>query len=141
MTSQNRILSFTPQSEGPEPEPKDDEHAGMDRAIARSGPPWSKIALYGGPGALAVLVLAWLVFGFEGGRVYRVNQDRVTIGEVTAGTFDDFIPVRGRIAPLSTVYLETTEGGRVEKVLVEDGAHVKAGQPLVQLPTPRCSST
>jgi HlyD family secretion protein len=105
----------------------------MDRVITRQGPDWRKIAIYGGPGALLLLVLAWLLFGFESGRVYRVNQDRITIGQAANGTFDDFIPVRGRIAPLSTIYLETTEGGRVERRLVEDGAIVKAGQPLVEL--------
>src|SRR5262249_32929346 len=49
------------------------------------------------------------------------------------GTFDDFVPVRGQVAPLTTVFLETLEGGQVQQVLVEDGAHVKAGQPLVVL--------
>jgi HlyD family secretion protein len=140
MTTQNRILTFTPQAEaGPttptpegQPEPNT-EQSGMDRVITRQGPDWKKIVMYGGPGALLILVLAYFLFAFEGGRVYRVNQDRITIGQVTAGTFDDFVPVRGRIAPLSTVYLETTEGGRVDRRLVEDGAIVKAGQPLVVL--------
>ncbi len=135
MTSQNRILSFTHQS-SPEP-PKDGagnpEQSGMDKVIAKQGPDWKKIAMYGGPAAFALLVLLYFVFGFESGRVYRVNADRITIGTVVAGTFDDFVPVRGQVQPLSTIYLETTEGGRVEKVFVEDGAQVKAGDPLVQL--------
>ena len=114
----------------------------MDRAVTRARAPTGRRSrCTAGRRADRSSIVAWLVFGFEGGRVYRVNSDRITIGEVTAGTFDDFVPVRGQIAPLSTVYLETTEGGRVEKVFVEDGAHVKAGDPIFSSPTPRFSST
>jgi len=47
--------------------------------------------------------------------------------------FDDFLPLRARVTPLVTVYLDAVEGGRVEKKLVEDGAQVVAGQPLAVL--------
>lgn len=106
--------------------------AGMDRKIERKSWPPKRIAMIGG-GVLGLIALIWLALSFEGGRTYRVGADRVTVATVTQGTFEDFIPVRGRIAPLSTVYLETIEGGRVEKVLVEDGATVTAGQPLIEL--------
>ncbi|MFQ5347353.1 MAG: HlyD family secretion protein [Rhodothalassiaceae bacterium] len=62
-----------------------------------------------------------------------VSESRLTISTVTRGRFEDFIPVRGRVTPLKTVYLDAVEGGRVEAIHVEDGAHVEAGQLLVTL--------
>src|SRR4029078_10723054 len=50
-----------------------------------------------------------------------------------SGTFDDFLPIRARVTPLVTVYLDAVEGGRVEQKLVEDGAQVTAGQLLAVL--------
>jgi HlyD family secretion protein len=47
--------------------------------------------------------------------------------------FEDFIPLRGRLVPRSTVYLDAIEGGRVEQVLIEDGALVDAGEPIAML--------
>ena len=47
--------------------------------------------------------------------------------------FEDFIPLRGRLVPRRTVYLDAIEGGRVEEVLVEDGALVEAGDPIALL--------
>jgi len=52
---------------------------------------------------------------------------------VERGRFDDFLPLRARVTPLVTVFLDAVEGGRVEKVLVEDGAMVQQGQLLAEL--------
>lgn len=106
--------------------------AGMDRRIEKKGlPRWQLFWIAGGAAALAAIL--YLALSYEGGRVYRLNAGQVTVSTVQRGTFDDFIPVRGKLAPLSTVYLETIEGGRVDRRLVEDGAVVKAGQPLIEL--------
>ena len=46
--------------------------------------------------------------------------------------FHDLIPLRAKAVPRDTVYLDAVEGGRVERVLVEAGATVTAGQPLIE---------
>ncbi|MEC4593883.1 efflux RND transporter periplasmic adaptor subunit [Nitrospirillum amazonense] len=69
----------------------------------------------------------------QGGQTVRVAESRLTVATVSQGTFEDFIPVRGAVEPLNSVYLDSIEGGRVEKKLVEVGQKVKAGQPLVEL--------
>lgn len=125
MGTPDRIVTL--QQPGPPP-----GGAGMDRKIERKTWPPRRIALFAG-GGLILLAIAYVALNVEGGRVYSVGADRVTISTVTQGTFDDFIPVRGQVAPLNTVYIESIEGGRVEKKLVEDGAMVKAGQPLIEL--------
>lgn len=104
----------------------------MDRVVEKTT--WQKyrpLAIYGG-GALALLMLI-LIFMPEGGRALKVEVGRIVISEVIAGEFDDFIPVRGQVAPLKTVFLDAIEGGRVEAIYIEDGATVVAGQPLVDL--------
>jgi len=102
---------------------------GMDRVIEkRKLPGWAKYA--GGALALLLLGLAW--FLAPRGNTQSVQSDRLTISEVRNGTFDDFLPLRSLVTPLLTVYLDAVEGGRVDKILVEDGAFVK-GQLLAVL--------
>ncbi len=105
--------------------------SGMDRVVARRRIPllW-KIA--GGVVALALLAAAFLAFAPRSGS-QTVDGSRMTISAVTRGTFDDFIPLRARVTPLLTVYIDAVEGGRVEKMLVEDGATVQEGQPIAVL--------
>jgi HlyD family secretion protein len=105
---------------------------GMDRRIERKTPLGRRIG-YGVAGVLALLFAWWLVETLLSGRSLSVNSERIAVSDVTVGTFEDFIPLRGRLVPRSTVYLDAVEGGRVEQVLVEDGAIVEAGEPIVVL--------
>lgn len=85
-------------------------------------------------GGAVVLVAALLFWWFApSGSSQTVGADHVTVSSVTRGTFDDFIPLRARVTPLLTVYIDAVEGGRVEKMLVEDGATVAQGQPIAVL--------
>jgi len=70
------------------------------------------------------------------GHVYRLPLNRVTIATVTQGPFEDYIAVRGTVAPLIIDYLTTDQGGTVKQVLVLDGAMVKSGQKLIILSNP-----
>ena len=107
---------------------------GQDRAIRRK-PSWQRYALIGVAAFGIAGVAAWALIG-SGGNVYRAPRAQLTIGTVTQGPFEDFIAVRGAVAPLITAYLTTDQGGTVKKVLLEDGATVKAGQPLIILSNP-----
>ncbi len=104
----------------------------MDRKIARKTPITKKL----GYGAAALLIIAfgwWFVDTLLGGRSLSINSQRIIVSTVTVGTFEDFIPLRGRLVPSSTVYLDAIEGGRVEETLVEDGAAVEAGELIAVL--------
>jgi len=105
---------------------------GMDRKVEKKMPVGRKLG-FAGLVVLAAVFIWWLADTLTGGRSLSVNSQRVTISDVTVGTFEDFIPLRGRLMPRSTVYLDAIEGGRVEKVLVEDGAIVEAGDPVAVL--------
>ncbi|MDP8995276.1 MAG: biotin/lipoyl-binding protein, partial [Pseudomonadota bacterium] len=103
----------------------------MDRVVERRGLRKEiKIALV----AAAVLAAALLFYLMApSANSQTVAADRVTISTVERGRFDDFLPLRARVEPLVTVYLDAVEGGRVEQVLVEDGAMVAQGQLLAVL--------
>ena len=103
----------------------------MDKMVERRGLPRNtKIAI----GAGAALVLALLFWWFmPGAGSQTVTKNRLTISTVQTGRFEDFIPLRAKVTPLLTVYIDSIEGGRVDKVLVEDGTDVVAGQPIAML--------
>ncbi len=107
----------------------------MDRVIARK-PAWRRFAVPVVAGTIAVAVGVWAFWGMGGGSVYRVPINQLTIATVSEGPFEDFIPVRGSVAPLTTAFLTTEQGGTVKQVLVEDGAQVKSGQPIIILSNP-----
>jgi HlyD family secretion protein len=104
--------------------------AGMDRVVkTRRLPRW---AMYGGGGLLLLLALMLFWWLAPARNSQTIAADRLTISTVQKGRFDDFVPLRGRVTPLVTVYLDAVEGGRVEKLFVEDGTMVKKGQLLAQ---------
>jgi HlyD family secretion protein len=104
---------------------------GMDRAVAsRKLSPKMKLGL-GAGGILLLLFAAW--FLAPAGNSQTVDATRLTISNVTQSRFDDFLPLRAQVQPSLTVFLDAVEGGRVERVLVEDGAMVTQGQLLAEL--------
>ena len=104
---------------------------GMDRVVqSRRLPLKVKIAI--GAGAIVAAIALFLAFA-PSGSSQTLAADRVTVSAVTKGQFDDFVPLRARVTPLVSVYLDAIEGGRVERVLVEDGTMVQKGQPLAIL--------
>jgi len=104
----------------------------MDRVVERKGIPYRRLAI---PAAVVVALglLVWFLLNQGGGRSLVVDNSRIVVAKVTRGVFEDFIPIRGQVTPRQTVYLDAIEGGRVEEKLVEDGAMVKAGDPIVVL--------
>ena len=103
----------------------------MDRSLARP-PLWRRY----GPHAIAaviVIAIAITLMGKVSTHTYRIPAERLTFGTVKRATFEDFISVRATAVPYTTRYLTATQGGEVDKVLAEDGATVKAGQPLIIL--------
>jgi len=103
----------------------------MDRVVERKGID-KRILIGGAVGATLLLILIFWLFAPRSGSE-SVSRDRLTIATAQSGVFEDFLPLRARVTPLVTVYLDAVEGGRVEKKLVEDGAKVTAGQPLAVL--------
>lgn len=103
----------------------------MDRVVVRKRID-KRILIAGGAAAVLLLILLFWLFAPRSDS-QSINPDRLTIATVEHGVFEDFLPLRARVTPLVTVYLDAVEGGRVEKKLVEDGAQVTQGQLLAVL--------
>lgn len=103
----------------------------MDKVVVRKGLRNEvKIAIV----VLLVLIAAFAFYMMApAANSQTIAADRVTISTVARGRFDDFLPLRARVEPSVTVYLDAVEGGRVEQRMVEDGAVVQQGQLLAVL--------
>jgi HlyD family secretion protein len=85
-------------------------------------------------GALLTVAVAAAVYVRLGlTRSVVVNANRLVISSVKADVFDEYVPATARVAPRTIAYLDAVEGGQVAEVLVEEGALVHQGQPLVRL--------
>lgn len=80
-----------------------------------------------------VLLIAASIYYTSGKSKLNVDLDRITISEVKKGPFQETIPINGVVLPLTTIYLDAVEGGRVEEKYVEDGTIMKKGQPILRL--------
>jgi HlyD family secretion protein len=117
------------------PNPREPVSGGaMDRVVERRGLS-NKVKAGIAAGALGLAAIGFYAYA-PSGNSQTVAADRVTISTVQRGTFDDFLPLRARVTPLLTVYLDSVEGGRIEEKLVEDGATVQKGQLLAVLSNP-----
>ena len=104
----------------------------MDRIIEKKK--WGKKKVMTITGIVALLVLVGGSFYLTSGTSkLNVDTERITISTVSKGNFKEFIPVNGVVLPLTTIYLDAMEGGRVEEKFVEDGAMMKKGQPILRL--------
>ena len=104
----------------------------MDRVIEKKFWNSKRILIIFGSVALAGLIGASIYFS-SGKSKLNVVTDRITISEIKKGPFQEFIPVDGIVLPVTTIYLDAMEGGRVEQKFVEDGAVMKKGDPILRL--------
>ncbi len=102
----------------------------MDRRIERTS---RRPLIIGSAIAGAVLLLIIFFTTFDTSTSFTLDGQRIRTAEVSTGVYEDFIPLRAAVEPERTVYLDAIEGGRVDAILVEEGAFVEEGQPLIDL--------
>lgn len=86
---------------------------------------------------LCLLCVLWVWAAPSGERRLRVERSELSIAAVSEGIFEDVMPMRGQIMPLHSIYLDALEGGRVEKILVEEGVSLREGQAIVEFSNAR----
>jgi HlyD family secretion protein len=87
-------------------------------------------------GGILILVLFYMAFFTNRTSTYRVEKDKLIIETVTKDQFNDYITVTGTVEPITTIFLDAQEGGRVEEKLIEEGAMVKKGDVILRLSNP-----
>ena len=104
----------------------------MDRVIEKKT--WSRKRILTILGIVGIIVLIGASYYLTSGKSrLNVDSERITVSEVKSGPFKEFIPVNGVVLPITTIYLDALEGGRVEQKYVEDGAIMKKDQPILRL--------
>ena len=93
---------------------------------------FSKKALPYWFGGLMVIFIMWLILRDDSSTL-RVNGDTLTVNEVRAGEFNDYIRISGQVVPMTTIQLSPRESGIVEEIVMEEGSQVKAGDVIVRL--------
>jgi len=83
-------------------------------------------------GALLLVFVIYLI-ARPNNKTLRVDKDTVTISTAVKGEFNDYIRISGRVQPMTTIQLSPQEGGIVEKILIEEGSPVKAGDAILVL--------
>jgi HlyD family secretion protein len=104
----------------------------VDRVIEKKK--WGKKRILTLAGVLGIATLAVASYlATTGKSQLNVDVERITISEIRKGPFLEFIPVNGVVLPITTIYLDALEGGRVEEKYVEDGTVMKKGEPILRL--------
>lgn len=104
----------------------------MDRPIETKT--WTgRRALVAAAGAVLLFFTSYLLLADLGTSKLNVDPQRITIGTVSRGSFQEFIPLTGNVVPLQIVSLDTADGGRVEEIFLREGSPVTAGQPILRL--------
>ncbi len=85
---------------------------------------------------LIIVVLFYMAFFTDRTSTYKVEKDKLIIETVIKDQFNDYITVPGTVEPITTIFLDAQEGGRVEEKLIEEGAMVKKGDIILRLSNP-----
>ena len=83
-------------------------------------------------GALLAVFVVYLI-ARPNNKTLRVDKDSITVSSAIKGEFNDYIRISGRVQPMTTIQLSPQEGGIVEKILIEEGSPVKAGDAILVL--------
>ena len=109
--------------------------ANMDRRVEAPRLSRRRIGIWAAA-ALAILCALALWRILPSANSTDVAVADVETGTVTRAPFDDAVPVRATVAPNVTTLVGVVSGGQIERLIVQDGAAVTAGQPLATLANP-----
>jgi len=93
---------------------------------------FTKKALPWWMGALLLVFVIYLM-ARPNNKSLRVDKDTLIVAEAVKGQFNDYIRISGRVQPMTTIQLSPQEGGIVEKIFIEEGSPVKAGDAILIL--------
>ncbi len=105
---------------------------GMDKKIQKK--PWiKKNLIYVILSMLLLIFIFYNLINYDDSSTLHVAKDKISIVTVKNEVFKDYIAVTGTVEPIQTIYLDATEGGRVERIFIEEGTKVKKGDAILAL--------
>lgn len=107
----------------------------MDKPIAKKKGLQKKHIGYIAVG-LVIISLIYMAFFTDRTSTYKVEKEKLIIETVIEDQFNDYITVPGTVEPITIIYLDAQEGGRVEEKVIEEGAMVKKGDVILKLSNP-----
>jgi HlyD family secretion protein len=110
----------------------------MDIKIEKKKGLKAKHVIYGLVG-LAFITLIYFAFFGNSKSTYRIEKDKLTIATIEKNIFHDYITINGYVEPISTIYLDAREGGRVEEKVAEEGQMLQKGDVILRLSNPDLS--
>jgi HlyD family secretion protein len=84
-------------------------------------------------GGLVVAFLLYSVIFSDHSSVFRTEKEKLTISTVEASLFNDYITVIGQVEPITTIFLDVEEGGKVEEIFIEEGEMIEKGDIILRL--------
>lgn len=91
-------------------------------------------------GALLLAALVGYGYKLSLNKVYKADEDKLTISKVKYGDFEDVVLLNASVVPLTSVIVSSPEGGTVAEIFTENGASVVKGTPLLRIANPNALS-
>lgn len=104
----------------------------MDKPIDGKYKRRKKIVTYSLSGTFALTVIIFFILRDNSSKL-NVDLEKISIEEVKKDVFQDYISVIGTVEPIQTVFLDATEGGRVDNIYIREGTMVKQGDIIMKL--------
>jgi HlyD family secretion protein len=104
----------------------------MDRKIEKKKGIRPKHIVYAVAALIFIALLVKIFTGFNKS-TYRAEKDKVTISTIEKGEFKDYISLIGTVEPITSIYLDVEEGGKVLEKVIDEGEMVKKGDVIVRL--------
>ncbi len=83
--------------------------------------------------SLIVLLAVIFLSTHDNTSTFRIDKAKIQIAEVIDTDFEDYTKINGSVEPISTIYLDAIEGGRVEEIYITEGTMVKKGDVILRL--------
>jgi HlyD family secretion protein len=108
------------------------EPSSMDKPVSNDSKSRKKLIRNISIAVPVVAIILYFVFRDNSSKL-NIEADKITIEQVKQDIFQDYISVIGTVEPIQTIYLDATEGGRVEEIFIREGTMVRKGDPIMRL--------
>lgn len=83
-------------------------------------------------GGVLLVFVVWLVFR-DNSSTLRIDARLINVATVEHGEFNDYVRLTGTVQPMTTVQLSPLESGVVERIVAEEGTHVRRGDVILEM--------